>query len=86
MSTEVQDVTFPFTVPEDGYLHINLYGNPGYIYLRSAMYPFNGKYYFGMRVTEGGSIVQFCPIKQGDVISIVNKGGTVLSHFIPFKS
>lgn len=85
MGTEQQDVTFPFSVQEDGYLHVEVTGDPAYLYLGSEFYNTFGKYgyYFALYVTGNTAQVQFCPVKKGDVITDMGQRGNISVKYIP---
>lgn len=84
MGKEQQDITFPFSVPKDGYLHVEVTGNPAYLYLGSEFYNTFGKYgyYFALYVTGNTAQVQFCPVKKGDVISVKGQSGDTSVKYI----
>ena len=85
MSEEFQKITYPFTVPTDGYLHVKAFGNPAYLYVNSEKYNFPERYnhYFAIFAANNTVSVQFFPVKKGDTLSIAVQSGEVDSYFIP---
>lgn len=79
-------VTYPFFVPEDGHLYIQVTGDPAYLYLNSEKFNFSAapyRHYFALYIRGNSVLAQFCPVKKGDKISVAGKSGQTYSCFIP---
>lgn len=86
MGENFEPVTYPFVVPEDGYLYVQVTGDPGYLYLNSEKFNFSAapyRHYFALYIRGNSVLAQFCPVKKGDTISAAGRSGQTYSCFIP---
>lgn len=82
----IDDISFPFTAPSDGFVFITMSGrtgNGGYFYLKNSRFP-SIDFFAGAVSSGGGRESMTVPVKKGDTLSISASNEYIIGTLVFF--